>query len=129
MRKYIRLAVVALLTAASLETWAQDADSLSVQRDSVAWEHSLSEVSVVGSSTRTEGDKTTVVITKEMRRVGCERLAQIAAGGTYQLVLTDDIDALYSCEGTGTAGRLDDDALQILFLHGTVHRLCLLSPR
>ena len=76
MRKYIRLVVVALLTAASLETWAQDADTLSVQCDSVAWENSLSEVSVVGSSTRTEGDKTTVVITKEMRR-GARNTAQM----------------------------------------------------
>ncbi|MGM9706407.1 MAG: hypothetical protein ACI3YM_02175, partial [Prevotella sp.] len=76
MRKNIRLAVAALLTAASLETWAQDTDTVSVQRDSVAWKNSLCEVSVVGSSTRTEGDKTTVVITKEMRR-GARNTAQM----------------------------------------------------
>ena len=76
MRKYIRLAVAALLTATTLETWAQDADTLSVRRDSVAREESLSEVSVVASSTRTEGDKTMVVITKEMRR-GARNTAQM----------------------------------------------------
>ena len=76
MRKYIRLAVAALLTATTLETWAQDADTLSVRRDSVTREESLSEVSVVASSTRTEGDKTMVVITKEMRR-GARNTAQM----------------------------------------------------
>ena len=76
MGKIIRFVLVALLTAMSLTTWAQEKDTLKVQSDSVARNVSLKEVSVVASSIRTEGDKTTVRITKEMRR-GARNTAQM----------------------------------------------------
>ncbi|MBR1492541.1 MAG: hypothetical protein IJ610_07330, partial [Bacteroidaceae bacterium] len=68
MRKIIRFKLVALLTTMSLTTRAQEMDTLKVQSDSVVWNESLKEVSVVASSIRTEGDRTTAFITKEMRR-------------------------------------------------------------
>ena len=68
MRKIIRFKLVALLTAMSLTTQAQEMDTLKVQKDSVVWNESLKEVNVVASSIRTEGDRTTAFITKEMRK-------------------------------------------------------------
>ena len=68
--------MVALLAATSLTTRAQEMDTLKVENDSVVWNESLKEVSVVASSTRTEGDKTTAFITKEMRR-GARNTAQM----------------------------------------------------
>ena len=66
MRKIIRFKLVALLTTMSLTTRAQEMDTLKVQSDSVVWNESLKEVSVVASSIRTEGDRTTAFITKGM---------------------------------------------------------------
>lgn len=76
MGKIIRFVLVTLLTAMSLTTRAQEKDTLKVQSDSVARNVSLKEVSVVASSIRTEGDRTTVRITKEMRR-GARNTAQM----------------------------------------------------
>ena len=76
MRKIIRFKLVALLTTMSLTTRAQEMDTLKVQSDSVVWNESLKEVSVVASSIRTEGDRTTAFITKEMRR-GARNTAQM----------------------------------------------------
>lgn len=76
MRKNIKLAIVALLAAMSSATWAQMTDTLKTQTDSVAWNKSLKEVSVVASNVRTEGDRTTAFITKEMRR-GARNTAQM----------------------------------------------------
>ena len=76
MRKIIRFKLVALLTTMSLTTRAQEMDTLKVQSDSVVWNESLKEVSVVASSVRTEGDRTTAFITKEMRR-GARNTAQM----------------------------------------------------
>ena len=76
MRKIIRFELVALLTAMSSTTRAQEMDTLKVQKDSLAWNESLQEVSVVASSVHTEGDRTTAFITKEMRR-GARNTAQM----------------------------------------------------
>jgi len=76
MRKIIKFELVTLLTAMSLTTQAQEMDTLKVQKDSVAWNESLKEVSVMASSIRTEGDRTTAFITKEMRR-GARNTAQM----------------------------------------------------
>ena len=76
MRKIIRFELVTLLTTMSLTTQAQEMDTLKVQSDSVAWNESLKEVSVVASNIRTEGDRTTAFITKEMRR-GARNTAQM----------------------------------------------------
>ena len=76
MRKIIRFELVALLAAMSLTTRAQEMDTLKVQNDSVVWNESLKEVSVVASSIRTEDDRTMAFITKEMRR-GARNTAQM----------------------------------------------------
>jgi hypothetical protein len=74
MRKRTKLLVAMLMTATS--AMAQTTDTLQVQTDSVVWNESLREVSVVASSVRTEGDRTTAFITKEMRR-GARNTAQM----------------------------------------------------
>ncbi len=76
MRKIIKFELVTLLTAMSLTTQAQEMDTLKVQKDSVAWNESLKEMSVMASSIRTEGDRKTAFITKEMRR-GARNTAQM----------------------------------------------------
>ena len=65
MRKIIRFKLVALLTTMSLTTRAQEMDTLKVQSDSVVWNESLKEVSVVASSIRTEGDRTTHLLRRK----------------------------------------------------------------
>ena len=67
---------MAALLIAATSAMAQTTDTLQVQTDSVVWNESLREVSVVASSTRTEGDRTTAFITKEMRR-GARNTAQM----------------------------------------------------
>ena len=69
------LAVVALMMVA-LTAKAQKADTLAVQNDSTNRNIELNEVTVMTSSIRTEGDKTTTFITKEMRR-GARNTAQM----------------------------------------------------
>lgn len=69
------MAVVAWMMA-TLTTAAQETDTLAVQNDSTDWSIELKEVAVETSSIRTEGDKTTAFITKEMRR-GAHNTAQM----------------------------------------------------
>ena len=47
MGKIIRFVLVALLTAMSLTTWAQEKDTLKVQSDSVARNVSLKEIAYI----------------------------------------------------------------------------------
>ncbi|MDE6721036.1 MAG: hypothetical protein K2J84_02680 [Bacteroidaceae bacterium] len=68
--------VVAGVMLAALTARAQEADTLMVQRDSTDWDMNLKEVTVETSSIRTEGNRTVVGITKEMRR-GAHNTAQM----------------------------------------------------
>lgn len=74
-RRTTEIAVVAWMMA-TLTTAAQEADTLTVKNDSTDWSIELKEVAVETSSIRTEGDKTTAFITKEMRR-GAHNTAQM----------------------------------------------------
>ena len=76
MRKHTTILIIALLTATSSVANAQDADTLRLQNDSVTWNESLEDINVVASSVHTVGDKTTALITKEMRR-GARNTAQM----------------------------------------------------
>ncbi|MCH5176327.1 MAG: outer membrane beta-barrel protein [Prevotellaceae bacterium] len=60
----------------SLSAQAQEADSVAVKNDSAAWDMNLKEVNVTASAERTEGNKTVVTFTKEMRR-GMRNTAQL----------------------------------------------------
>ena len=71
-KQTIVLALMAIVSTAK----AENADSLTVKNDSVTWNKTLNDVSVVASSVKTEGDRTVAFITKDMRR-GAQNTAQM----------------------------------------------------
>ena len=72
----MKLTVVLLSLLFPLCLWGQETDSVAVKNDSAAWHMDLKEVSVTASAERTEGNKTVVTFTKEMRR-GMRNTAQL----------------------------------------------------
>lgn len=71
-----RIWMIALGWMLTLAAGAQETDSVAVKNDSTAWEMNLKGVDVTASTELTEGDKTVVIFTKEMRR-GMRNTAQL----------------------------------------------------
>ena len=76
MKKINKQTIVLALMAIVSTAKAENADSLTVKNDSVTWNKTLNDVSVVASSVKTEGDRTVAFITKDMRR-GAQNTAQM----------------------------------------------------
>ena len=76
MKKMNRLTIALAFMAIASTVKAEDADTLTINNDSVTWNKALNDVSVVASSVNTMGDRTVAFITKEMRR-GAQNTAQM----------------------------------------------------
>ena len=76
MKKINKLTIVLAMMAMAITAKAENADTLTVNNDSVTWDKSLNDVCVVASSVNTMGDRTVAIITKDMRR-GAQNTAQM----------------------------------------------------